>query len=111
MSFLNNLFKTKNKSINPIVSQKQLGSLSINGNKIICIDNENNHNNSEIDIDKIEYIYVSNSVCRTVSLFIVDGHQHYLSIDFDGFETVYNYLSEKLSFKNASFIETIDKKC
>ena len=110
MSFLNNLFKTKNKSINPIVSQKQLGSLSINGNKIICIDNENNHNNSEIDIDKIEYIYVSNSVYRTVSLFIVDGHQHYLSIDFDGFETVYNYLSEKLSFKNASFIETIDKK-
>lgn len=110
MGFLNNLFGIKDKSTNPIVSKKQLGSITINGNKIICIDNENNNNNSEIDVDKIEYIYVSNSVYRTVSLLIFDGHQHYLSIDFDGFDTVYNFLSEKLDFEDSNFIKTIDKK-
>lgn len=110
MGFLNKLFGFKGKTSNIIVPKKQLGSITINGNKIICIDNENNHNNSEIDVDKIEYIYVSNSVYRTVSLLIFDGHQHYLSIDFDGFDTVYNFLSEKLDFKDSNFIKTIDKK-
>jgi hypothetical protein len=110
MGLLNKLFGIKDKSKNPIASKKQLGSIKINGNKIICINNENDYNNFEIIIDKIEYIYVSNSVYHSVSLFIYDGHQHYLSIDFDGFDTVYNYLSEKLNFKEAYFIKTIDKK-
>ncbi len=107
MGFLNKLFGNKDQSVNPIVSKKQLGSITVIGNKIVYIDNENN---SEINIDKIEYVYETTTNYNGAALFVYDGKQHYLSKKLDDFEEIYVFLSEKLNFEKTSSKNFKEKK-
>ncbi|MDR7212067.1 hypothetical protein [Flavobacterium piscis] len=85
------------------------GSVTLVDDKIHCKGNLY-FSNSEVTIDRIQYVYVVVNAKKESLLFIFDHHQHTIPTTSTGFEVVYTELSKRFLFDDALFFETISKQ-
>lgn len=80
--------------------------VKIDGNKIIYEANFG-INDTEIYIENLQYAYVLVNAKKQSSLFLFDHHQHTIPTNYSGFQEVYKALSDRFSFNDALFFESI----
>jgi len=85
------------------------GVVTLVGNKIRC-EGKNQMGSGDVSIDDLQYAYVTVNNNNQVFLFLFDHHQHYIPVNFTGFKNVYQALTEKFSFNDQLFFESIHKK-
>lgn len=85
------------------------GVVTLVGNKICC-DGNQLFKSVDVSIDDLQYAYVTIDAQNVISLFLFDHHQHYIPVNYTGFQKVYESLSEQFSFNDQLFFESIHKK-
>jgi hypothetical protein len=98
------------KGANVFPKESGEGSLRIIGNKIRCDGSSCGLSGGDISIDDLQYAYVVVNSRNQACLFLFDHHQHSIPVHYTGFKHVYETLSAKLSFNDAVFFESIQKK-
>lgn len=93
MSFISRLFNSNDSQ-----KSNSLGSIQFDSSKIVCRDFKNESNNFEVQIDDIEYIYITKTEHQTASLMIYQDGQKFLPANFESFNEVCVYLGEKFNF-------------
>lgn len=85
------------------------GVVTLVGNKIRCEGNQL-FKSDDVSIDDLQYAYVTIDAQNSISLFLFDHHQHYIPVNYAGFQGVYEALTERFLFNDALFFESIHKK-
>lgn len=85
------------------------GTIKIEGNKIICLDNHGILS-CDVNIDDIQYAYVIVNANKKSFLFLFDHHQNSIPTIFMGFKKVYEELSKKYKFNDSVFFKNVNKK-
>ncbi|NGP88264.1 hypothetical protein [Fodinibius halophilus] len=98
-----------NHSNHQFPTESDEGHMYIADNKIVY-NNRQLSGSSEVNIDQIQYAYVTVDANKQVSLFLFDHHQHYLPITYSGFKKVYRALSSKLGFNDKIFFTYINRQ-
>ncbi|MCE3227232.1 MAG: hypothetical protein K0S32_1783 [Bacteroidetes bacterium] len=84
------------------------GSVEIVGNKIISTGKHGIYN-CEVNIDGLQYAYITINTNKQAFLFLFDHHQNSLSVNYRGFGKVYETLSQKFNFDNTIFFDNVNK--
>ncbi|KFC19880.1 hypothetical protein [Chryseobacterium sp. FH1] len=104
MSITDRLFKKNN-----FPNECNDGTVKIVGNKIIC---EGNYGiqSCEVNINDIQYAYITVNVNKQSFLFLFDYHQNSIPTIYKGFKKVYEELSKRFKFNDSIFFHNVNRK-
>ncbi|MBY0534223.1 MAG: hypothetical protein K2P88_00105 [Chitinophagaceae bacterium] len=102
LKFLKNLFTQKN-----FPPETEAGTIALEGELIKVYDTESIRT-GEIDLSKLSRVYLVTDGEKTPLLYLFDFTEHYIPINFKGFQVVYEYLSNRFEFDDATFFKYVD---
>lgn len=79
-------------------------------NDILIYQYDHRMSHTEVQLNKLQYVYAILTVDKTPTLFCFDSRQHRIPVNFKGFKKVYEVLSKRFNFDDKVFYATISSE-